>query len=84
MRYRLNCTSTWRSEDIISKYPVLKNYNPVVDYPYPNPQADRLTIEVDNLIKFYEDIGVEEIIIGKDSCSKDESYSIEIYDDYRE
>ena len=83
MRYRLNCTSRWRSEDIISKYPILKNYNPVIDYPYPNPQADRLTIEVNDLTKFYDDIG-EEIIIGKDSCVKDDLYSLEIYDDYRE
>lgn len=84
MRYRINCTSRWRSKDVLGKYPKLKEYNPVIDYPYPNPEADRLIVEVDDLIKFYEDIGVDEIIIGKDSCSKDKLYSIEIYDDYRE
>ena len=83
MRYRINCTSKSGSKDTLDTYPKLKEYNPVIDYPYPNPKADRLTVEVDDLIKLYEDIGVNEIIISKDYCSKDKLYSIEIYDDYR-
>lgn len=83
MRYKLDCTSRHSSKDILSKYPILDNYNPVIDYPYPNPKADRLTIEVTDLIKFYDDIG-KNIIVSKDFCSRDNLYSLEIYDDYRE
>lgn len=83
MRYRLICTSRWRNEDVLSKYPILHNYNPVIDYPYANPEAGRLTIEVADLIKFYDDIG-QEIIIGKDYGIDDDLYYLEIYDDYRE
>ena len=84
MRYRLICTSRWNSEDVLSKYPVVHNYNPVIDYPYPNPVVPRLTIEVPDLIKFYDDIETE-IIIGKDTNgSNADLYYLEIYDDYRE
>lgn len=83
MRCKLNCVSRWKGKDIIEKYPVVNNYNPIVDYPYPNPQAERLTIEVIDLVKFYDDIG-EDIIISKGYCGNDGMYSLEIYDDYRE
>lgn len=83
VRYKLYCVSKWKAKDIIEKYPVVNNYNPIVDYPYPNLQAERLTIEVEDLIKFYDDIG-EEIIISKDYCNNDGMYSLKIYDDYRE
>ena len=84
MRYKLTCTSRWNSKDILNKYPILNNYKPMLDNPYPNPEVSRLTIEVTDLVKFYDDIE-EEIIIGKDSsgCDKD-LYYLEIYDDYRE
>jgi len=79
IRYILNCTSKWNNKDVIEKYPILNNHNPIIDHPYPNPNAERLTIEVSDLVKFYEEIG-EEIIIGKDN----DMYYLEIYDDYRE
>ena len=84
MRYKLTCTSSWNSRDILNRYPVLNNYKPVFDNPYPNPEACRLTIEVTDLVKFYDDIE-EEIIIGKESGGCDKGlYYLEIYDDYRE
>lgn len=82
MRFSLGCASIWENKDILDKYPILHNYNPIIDYPYPNPEASRLTIEVTDLIKFYDDIK-QEIIIGKDVCDKN-IYSLVIYDDYIE
>lgn len=67
------------NENILNKYPVLNKYNPVIKHP--SPSMEELTIEVDDLTKLYDDIGVE-IIIGKDS--NDNMYYLEIYDDCRE
>lgn len=80
--YDLTCTSVWDKTKIMDKYPVLKNYEIRTEYPYPNPDKPRLVIKVDDLRKFYDDIG-EEIIIAKDICDNT-MYSLEIYDDYRE
>ena len=84
MRYRLVCTSKWKAKDVIEKYPVINKYEPIIDHPYPNhPEAEILSIKVNNLIDFYNDIG-EEIILGKKYLSDDDMYYLEIYDDYRE
>lgn len=83
MRYRLVCTSKWKAKDVIEKYPVINKYEPIIDHPYPNPEAERLSIKVNNLIDFYNDIG-EEIILGKKYLNDDDMYYLEIYDDYRE
>lgn len=79
MRYSIECTSKWNAKDVIEKYPVINKYKPIIDHPYPNPEVGRLSIEVNNLIDFYNDIG-EEIILGKNG----DMYYLEIYDDYRE
>lgn len=83
MRYRLECTSKWKAKDIIKKYPVINKYDPIIDYPYTNPEAERLSVEVNNIIDFCDDIG-EEIILGKNYLNNDNMYYLEIYDDYRE
>lgn len=83
MRYRLECTSKWKAKDIIKKYPVINKYDPIIDYPYTNPEAERLSVKVNNIIDFRDDIGVE-IILGKNYLNDDDMYYLEIYDDYRE
>ena len=83
MRYRLECTSKWKAKDIIKKYPVINKYNPIIDYPYPNPEKERLSVEINNIIDFCDDIA-EEIILGKNYLNDDNMYYLEIYDDYRE
>ena len=85
MKYKLNCTSCWGDElnNILNKYPNLKEYKIETDYPYPNKECVRIIIEVNDLMKFYEDIK-EEIIISKENNGNDSLYSLEIYDDYRE
>lgn len=84
MRYRLVCTSKWKAKDVIKKYPVINKYEPIIDHPYTNPEVERLSIKVNNLIDFYDDIG-EKIILGKNYYLNDDNmYYLEIYDDYRE
>ena len=34
---------------ILQKYPILKEFNPLVDYPYENERISRLTIEIANI-----------------------------------
>lgn len=34
---------------VLQKYPVLKEFNPLVDYPYENERISRLTIEIANI-----------------------------------
>lgn len=49
MRYRLVCTSKWKSKDVIEKYPVINKYEPIIDHPYPNSEAEILSIKVNIL-----------------------------------
>ena len=81
MRYRLECTSKWKVKDIIKKYPVINNYNPVIDYPYSNPNAARLVIEVDDLIRFYDDVK-QEVVITIDDIADEDMYCLRIHDGY--
>lgn len=83
MKYSLKSTSI-ECKNILKTYPIISKYNPTVDYPYHNKNRMRMIIEVDNLIKFYDDIGVEEIIIRTDDMADEDMYCIEIYDGYRE
>lgn len=84
MRYILCSSKYYKDIKILEQYPVLKKYKPQIDYPYPNPKAARLSIEVDDIIKFRDDIG-KDIIVSKDVCECDDiKYSLEIYDGYRE
>ena len=62
-------------KDIIRKYDILNNYPWAVEYPYPNATAERLVIEVDDLIRFYNDIKFP-ITISSDNLG----YKLEICD----
>ena len=81
--YALECMSMsiWERDidRYIDKYPILKNYETRIEYPYPNTEAKRVVITIDDLKKFCDDIG-QEIVLSKDR----DIYSVEIYDDYRE
>ena len=86
MRYRVCCSADWNCEYALKKYPILNQYDPIIDYPYPNPEVSRLTLEVPDLIKFHNDVG-QEIILRKDwhfEHNETQLYTLEIYDDYRE
>ena len=81
MRYVLTCASVWENDKIVDKYPVIEKYNPVIDYPYSNPNAARLVIEVDDLIRFYDDVK-QEVIITIDDISDEDMYCLRIHDGY--
>lgn len=84
MKYVLTCASVWENDKIIDKYPIIKKYNPVIDYPYNNKESPRVTIEVDDLVKFCYDID-NDIIIGKAYLDADKGMlHLTIYDDYLE
>lgn len=84
MRYGLYCASVWDRKDIVDKYPVVKKYKPKIDYPYPNSNAARLTVEIDDIVEFYKDIE-RAIIIDQDTGKFDEgNIMITIYDDWIE
>lgn len=80
MKYSLKSES-WNVEEITRIYEVVNNYNPVIDYPYSNPNAARLVIEVDDLIKFYNDIK-QEIVITTDDIADEDMYCLRIHDGY--
>ena len=88
MKYVLTCASVWENDKIVDKYPIIKKYNPVIDYPY-NDEEDpeeypRVTIEVDDLVKFCYDID-KDIVIGKAYLDADKGMlRLTIYDDYLE
>ena len=45
---------------VLRKYPILKEFNPLVDYPYKNEKVSRLTIEISNindLVKLQDELG---------------------------
>lgn len=77
-------------EDVLSKYPILMNYNPIIDYPYENKNTKRVTIElksIEDLVRLHTELDQELIIGNEDYCFNDiigGHYSILIYDDYIE
>lgn len=83
MRFKIDRTSWYDGEyDILSVYPILKEYEPEIDFPYENKTVPRLTVEISSiskLLKLQQRIG-KEIILGK----LEGVYYLEIYDDYRE
>lgn len=84
MRYALKCASVyWGDKTILDKYPIIQKYNPVLDHPYPNKDVKRVTIEVDDLIDFYYDIG-HPIILENDDMDDEKMLCLTIYDDYIE
>lgn len=84
MRFTIN--RTWLSnnepDEILSVYPILREYDSKIDFPYEDKTTPRLTIEVSSISKLLElQQGVgEEIILGK----FEGDYYLEIYDNYRE
>lgn len=66
-------------EKVLRKYPILKNYNPIIDYPYKNEKIGRLTIEIDDLdalVDLQNELE-EEIILRND-------YEIGVYNDAKD
>ena len=55
MRYRINCTSRWRSKDVLDKYPKLKEYNGTTAEDWTNYLGDAL-YEEKPLIEEKEDM----------------------------
>jgi hypothetical protein len=50
---------------ILQKYPILKEFNPLVDYPYENERISRLTIEIANindLVRLQNDLDNELLV----------------------
>ena len=33
--------------------PVINKYDPIIDYPYLNPEAERLSVEINNIIDLF-------------------------------
>lgn len=53
---------------VLRKYPILKEFNPLVDYPYKNEKVSRLTIEISNindLVKLQDELG-EGLLVRSD------------------
>lgn len=69
-------------KNILDTYPVLKEYEPRIDFPYKDKKAPRLTVEITDLIKFREDIG-RDIVLTEDWMS-DNALKVIIYDGYIE
>ena len=78
MKYSLKSES-WNTEEITKIYESVNNYNPVIDYPYSNPNAARLVIEVDDLIRFYDDVK-QEVVITIDDIADEDMYCLRIHD----
>lgn len=82
MRFKIDRTWYDDANKILSVYPILKEYEPEIDFPYENKTVPRLTVEISSiskLLKLQQGIG-KEIILGK----FEGVYYLEIYDDYRE
>lgn len=80
MKYSLKSES-WNTEEITRIYEPVNNYNPVIDYPYSNPNAARLVIEVDDLVRFYDDVK-QEVVITIDDIADEDMYCLRIHDGY--
>lgn len=85
MKYIIHCTSEWKGEKIIEKYPIIKKYNYEIGYPYPYKEQSRLLVEIDDLIKFVKDVKQEIIITTDQYNDVDKGFvTLEIYDTWRE
>ena len=82
MRFAINRACFNEPDDTLSAYPVLKEYEPKIDFPYKNKEAPRLTVKITDLVKFREAIG-EDIVLTSD-WSEDGILQVLIYDDYIE
>lgn len=82
MRFAISRPFYNEPDEILSAYPILKEYNPKIDFPYRNEDSSRLTVEIADLVKFRESIGQDIILTG--DYSKDNMLKVIIYDDYVE
>ena len=82
MRFAITRPIHDEPDEILSAYPVLKEYDPKIDYPYKNKEVPRLTAKIEDLVKFRESIG-EDIVLSND-WGKDGILKVLIYDDYIE
>lgn len=82
MRFAISRPFYNKPDEILSAYPILKEYNPKIDFPYRNEKASRLTVEIADLVKFRESIGQDIILRG--DYGKDNMLKVIIYDDYVE
>ena len=82
MRFKIDRATYCEVDEILSEYPMLKEYDPKIDFPYNNKESPRLTVEITDLVKFRKDIG-EDIILTED-YAKDNMLNVIIYDDYIE
>lgn len=82
MRFAIESARCYESDKILSAYPILKEYNPKIDFPYKNEDSSRLTVEIADLVKFRENIG-QDIVLTND-YGKDNMLCVLIYDDYIE
>lgn len=82
MRFEIDRPIHNEPDEILSAYPILKKYEPKIDFPYENKTVPRLTIEVSSISELLElQQGIkEEIILGQ----FEGEYFLEIYDNYRE
>lgn len=82
MRFAISRALYDKPNKVLSAYPILKEYNPKIDFPYRNENLPRLTVEIADLVKFHESIG-QDIILTED-YAKDNMLNVIIYDDYVE
>lgn len=86
MRFAIERAFYHEPDEIISKYPILKKYDPKIDFPYKNEEVPRLTVEIPDLVEFRKSIGQD--IILEDDYTKDNMLDnilqVLIYDDYIE
>lgn len=86
MWYIVDCSSVNNSNQIIEKYPIIKNYKYKIDYPYSlYREMPRLLVKINDLVKFTREVN-EEIIIRTDAFTEENEnfVTLEIYDDWRE
>lgn len=82
MRFAITRPIYDEPDEILSAYPVLKEYDFKIDYPYKNKKVPRLTAKIEDLVKFRESIG--EDIVLEDDFAGDGMLRVLIYDNYIE
>ena len=82
MRFTVNRSYFNEPDEILLAYPVLKEYELQIDFPYKNKKVPRLTVEITDLVKFRE--AIEEDIVLSSEWTEDGMLEVLIYDDYIE
>ena len=82
MRFAVDRAVYYEADEVLSAYPILKEYEPKIDFPYKIKSIPRLTVEITDLVEFRRSIG-RDIILTTD-FDKDNTPKVTIYDDYIE